>query len=218
MEAGDQPITVVLCDDHVVVRRGLRLLLEREAGFTVVAEAGSSEEAVRAVAAERPAILVLDLNIPGEPPLAAFPGVLEAGPDTQVVVLTMEQDPAFARRALDAGARGYVLKQAVDQELVAAIRAATAGETHVSPEVARRLAEEPAEEGRPGGLSEREAEVLRLIALGHTNPEIAEALGLSVRTVETHRAHIQQKLRLSSRTELVRWALDHDLIGSGPGT
>lgn len=201
-------ISVVLADDHVVVRRGLRLLLEREPGITVAGEAGSAGDALEVVAATDADVLVLDLNMPGEPPLAVIPQVERAG----VVVLTMEQDPAFARRALDGGARGYVLKRAVDEELVDAIRAVAAGETHVSGEVRAALAQPRGREGPPGGLSEREAEVLRLIALGHTNPEIGAQLAISVRTVETHRARIQQKLGVSSRPELVRYALDERLI------
>lgn len=207
MESG-AAISVVLADDHVVVRRGLRLLLEREPGITVAGEAGSAADALEAVAATGADVLVLDLNMPGEPPLAAIPQVERAA----VVVLTMEQDPAFARRALAGGARGYVLKRAVDEELVDAIRAVAAGATHVSGEVRAALAKPREREGPPGGLSEREAEVLRLIALGHTNPEIGDQLSISVRTVETHRARIQQKLGVSSRPELVRYALDERLI------
>jgi two-component system response regulator NreC len=216
----DMTLDIVLADDHVVVRRGLRMLLEREPDLRVVAEAGDAGETLEAVSSEQPAVLVLDLNMPGSQPLDALPDIIATSPETAVVVLTMEQDPAFAREALEAGARAYVLKQAVDEELVAAIRAAASGETHVSPQVKARLAATPGQTGPPGGLTDREAEVLRLIALGHTNPEIAEQLALSVRTVESHRSHIQQKLGASSRAELVRFALDHGIISgraaSGP--
>lgn len=209
----DRPIAIALADDHVVVRRGLRMLLEREPDLAVVAEAGDADEALRAVVAHRPAVLVLDLNMPGARPLDAVPRVREASPDTAIVVLTMEQDPAFAREALAAGAQGYVLKQAVDEELVEAIRAAAGGDVHVSREVKARLAATPDKPvGPPGGLTLREVEVLRLVALGHTNPEIADQLGLSIRTVESHRAHIQQKLGISKRAELVRYALDENLM------
>jgi two-component system response regulator NreC len=156
-------------------------------------------------------VLVLDLNMPGGSSLEAIPAIREESPGTQIVVLTMQQDPAFARQALAAGALGYVLKEAADEELVQAVRNAAAAEHYLTPRLGARIAAEPPS-GPPDDLSEREAEVLRLIALGHTNTEIAEQLYLSVRTVETHRAHIQQKLRLSSRAELVRYALDRGLL------
>jgi len=165
------------------------------------------------VLGHKPSVLVLDLNMPGGSSLEAIPALSETSPDTAVVVLTMQEDPAFAREALRAGARGYVLKQAAGTELVQAIRAAVGGGTWLNPELGARMAAAPTTpSGPPGDLTERELDVLRLIALGHTNNEIAEQLYLSVRTVETHRAHIQQKLGMSSRAELVRYALDHDLI------
>ena len=205
--------TIVLADDHVVVRHGLRLVLEGEADLHVVAEAGDVADAMRYVRAHRPSVLVLDLNMPGEPSLPAIPRFLEGSPDTAIVVLTMQDDPAFAREALRAGALGYVLKESADDELVEAVRAAGRGDTYLNPRLGARLAAEPPEPaGPPDDLSEREVEVLRLIALGHTNSEIAHQLFLSVRTVETHRSHIQQKLRVSSRAELVRYALQRGLI------
>jgi two-component system, NarL family, response regulator NreC len=204
---------IVIADDHAVVRRGLRMLLDAEEGFEVVAEAGDVASALRYVRAHRPNVLVLDLNMPGDPTLPAIPSFMEAVPETRVVVLTMQSDPAFAREALRAGALGYVLKEAADSELVQAVRLAAEGRTYLNPELGARLAAAPPEPaGPPDDLTEREVEVLRLIALGHTNQEIAEQLYLSVRTVESHRAHIQQKLGLSTRAELVRYALDHDLI------
>ncbi|HET9706723.1 MAG TPA: response regulator transcription factor, partial [Gemmatimonadales bacterium] len=175
-------------------------------------EAGDAEVALAAVAAEGADVLVLDLNMPGRPPLEALAEVGESSPGVGVVVLTMERDPEFARRAFELGARGYVLKEAVEEELVEAIRAVAAGETHASPAVEAALARPAPPDGPPGGLTEREAEVLRLITLGNTNPEIAAELSLSVRTVETHRKHIQQKLGLTARSELVRYALRHELI------
>ena len=205
----DAPISVVLADDHAVVRTGLRLLLTQD-GMEVVAEAGDVESALRYVLGHKPDILVLDLNMPGEPSLPAIPRFLEASPDTRIVVLTMQQEPQFAREALGAGATAYVLKEAADDELVQAIHAAREGRTYVNPSLGARLATAPT--GPPGGLSEREVDILRLIALGHTNGEIAEQLYLSVRTVETHRAHIQQKLGRSTRAELVRYALDNNLV------
>jgi two-component system response regulator NreC len=211
----DQPLRVVLADDHAVVRSGLKLLLA-QAGMEVVAEAGDVESALRYVLGHKPDVLVLDLNMPGEPSLPAIPRFLEISPNTHVVVLTMQQEPEFAREALRGGATGYVLKEAADAELVQAIEAARDGRTYVNPSLGARLAAEPPKPtGPPDGLSDREAEILRLIALGHTNAEIAKQLYLSVRTVETHRAHIQQKTRRTSRAELVRYALDHGLVETG---
>ncbi|MGZ4200650.1 MAG: response regulator transcription factor [Thermoleophilaceae bacterium] len=208
-------ITIVIADDHAIVRSGLRMLLEAEEDLAVVAEAGDVPSALRYVRAHRPAVLILDLNMPGEPSLPAIETVRESSPDTKVVVLTMQNDPAFAREALRGGALGYVLKEAADSELVEAVRLAAQGRTYLHPELGARLAAEPpAPTGPPDDLTEREVEVLRLIALGHTNNEIAGQLYLSVRTVESHRAHIQQKLRLSTRAELVRYALDKGLIES----
>jgi two-component system response regulator NreC len=210
----DATIRIVLADDHAVVRKGLRLLLDSEQDFHVVAEAGDLESAQRYVRGHHPAVLVLDLNMPGGSSLEAIPVIREQAPDTQIVVLTMQPEPVFARRALGAGAIGYVLKEAADDELVEAVRRAAAGESYLNPRLGARLAAEPPP-GPPDDLSEREVDVLRLIALGHTNAEIGERLYLSVRTVETHRAHIQQKLGLSSRAELVGYALRRGLISEG---
>jgi two-component system response regulator NreC len=214
MASDSEPITIVLADDHAVVRSGLRMVLERENDFTVVSEAGDAEAALRTVLGHKPTVLVLDLNMPGElSSLDAIPRVREVSPTTHVVVLTMQEDPEFARQALRAGAAGYVLKEAADSELVEAVRRAAAGETYLNPRLGAALAAAPtAPSGNPDDLTEREVEVLRLIALGHTNAEIASQLFLSVRTVESHRAHIQQKLRLSTRAELVRYALEHGLL------
>jgi two-component system, NarL family, response regulator NreC len=206
-------VKIVLADDHVVVRRGLRLLLDGENGFDVVAEAGTVDDALRYVRAHRPAVLVLDLNMPGRPSLPAIPEVAEASPTTSVVVLTMQKDPQYAREALRNGARAFVLKEAADDDLVSAIHAAAEGRTYLDPELGALLAAEPpTPPGPPDGLTEREVQILRLIALGHTNPEIAEQLFLSLRTVETHRAHVQHKTRRQTRAELVRYALDHGLL------
>ena len=206
-------IRIVLADDHSVVRSGLRMLLDSEGDFEVVAEAGDLESARRYVRGHNPGVLVLDLNMPGGSSLEAIPILREESPDTQIVVLTMQQEPAFAREALGAGALGYVLKEAADDELVEAVRRAAAGESYLNPKLGARIASEPPP-GPPDDLSEREVDVLRLIALGHTNTEIAEQLFLSVRTVETHRSHIQQKLRLSTRAELVDYALKRKLINT----
>ena len=214
-DRGARSIRLLIADDHAVVRSGLRMLLDAEDDLEVVAEAGDVGEARRFVLGHKPDVLVLDLNMPGDPSLPAIPGLREEHPDTQIVVLTMQNDPAFAREALRAGALGYVLQEAADAELVQAVRQAAQGRTYLNPELGARVAAAPPEDsGPPDDLTEREVEVLRLIALGHTNAEIGKQLFLSVRTVESHRAHIQQKLRRTTRAELVRYALDNGLVES----
>jgi two-component system response regulator NreC len=205
------PIGIVIADDHAVVRRGLKQLLGAEPDLEVLAEAGDIDDARRYVRGHHPQVLVLDLNLPGGSSLKHIPAIRAEYPDTQIVVLTMQNEPAYAREALGAGALGYVLKEAAENELVEAVRRAAVGDTYLNPRLGARVAAEPPP-GPPDGLSEREVDVLRMISLGYTNAEIAQQLFLSVRTVETHRAHIQQKLRLASRAELVRYALDHKLI------
>jgi len=151
--------------------------------------------------------------MPGESSLRAIPRMRETSPDTQIVVLTMHNDAAFAREALRAGAAGYVLKEAADTELISAVRLAAQDRTYLTPQLGARLAaKSPAATGPPDDLTAREVEVLRLIALGHTNSEIASTLHLSVRTIESHRAHIQHKTRLTNRADLVAYARDHDLL------
>ncbi len=206
-------ITVVLADDHAVVRKGLRLLVDAEAGMRVLAEAGTVPDALRMALAHRPTVLVLDLNMPGGSGLEAIPLVLEQASETAIVVLTMQDDPSYARHALQAGALGFVLKEAADGELLGAIRLAAGGETYLNPRLGARLAAQPPlPSGPPDDLSPREVEVLKLIAIGFTNSEIADRLFLSVRTVESHRAHIQQKTGRTSRAELVRYAFEHDFV------
>ena len=193
----------------------MRRLFEGEGDFEVVAEASDVQSARRCVRGHHPGVLVLDLSMPGGSSLEAIPLIREESPDTQIVVLTMEQEPAFARHAIGAGALGYVLKQATEDELVEAVRRAAVGESYLTPRLGARVAMEPA--GPPDDLSNREVDVLRLIALGNSNAEIARQLYLSVRTIETHRSHVQQKLRLSTRPELVGYALERRLISAGPG-
>jgi two-component system response regulator NreC len=207
-------IRIVLADDHAVVRSALSLLLEAEQDLEVIAETGDLESTMRAVSDERPDVLVLDLNMPGGRTVGAVPDMLAASPGTGVVMLTMETDPVYAREAIQNGVLGYVLKEAVDEELVSAVRLAAAGKTYLQPELGAKLAADTGDS--PDGLSDRELDVLRLIALGHTNTEIAAQLYLSVRTVESHRAHLQQKLRVNKRSELVRYALDRGLLDSAP--
>ena len=211
---GQRRTKIVIADDHAVVRSGLRMLLEAEPDLEVVAEAGDVETTLRYVRAHRPRVLVLDLQMPDGSSLPRIPEIRQSTPETEIVVLTMQSDPAFAREALRAGATGYVLKEAANDELVTAVRLALEGRTYLHPELGAKLAAEPpSPSGPPDDLTEREVEVLRLIALGHTNAEIASQLYLSVRTVESHRAHIQQKLRLATRAELVRYALEHEMLG-----
>ena len=204
-----ETITIILADDHEIVRDGLRRIVEAEGDMEVVAEAGDAETARRRTSGLKPGVLVLDLNMPGEPSLASIPSILEGSPGTTVVVLTMQDDPAFAREAFRLGAKAFVVKHAAGAELVDAIRAAARGDTYVNPVLGARLAAEP--EGPPGGLTPREIDVLRLVAAGHTNPEIADKLVISIRTVETHRAAIHRKLNTASRAEVVAFARDHGL-------
>jgi two-component system response regulator NreC len=206
-EVAGEVITVLLADDHAILRSGLRLLLEAEEGLSVVAEAGDVRTVMRKVRGHRPRVLILDLNLPGTSGLSAIPSILEASPETRIVVLTMQNDPVFAREALSAGALGYVLKEAADTEVVAAVRSAAADQMYVNPGFGVRLATEgagPIE--APAALSARETEVLGMIADGYTNAEIADRLSLSIRTVESHRAHIHRKTGRTTRAELVALA------------
>ncbi len=203
-------IRLVLADDHAVVRSALRMLLDAEQDMEVLAEAGDVDSVVRDVREHHPDVLVLDLNMPGGPSLKAIPQIAAASPATGIVVLTMQAEPAFARQAMQAGVEGYILKEAADSELVKAVRLAAQRKTYLQPELGARLVAE--REGDPNALSGREIEILRLIALGHTNGAIADRLFLSVRTVETHRANIQEKMRFAKRSDLVRYALRRGLL------
>ena len=205
-------VSIVIADDHAVVRSGLRMLLDAEPGFSVVADAGTVHEAREAVEQHHPTVLILDLHMPGDTSLSAMPALRRTAPDTAIVVLTMQEDPAFARGAMAAGASGYVLKEAADTELVTAIRTVAEGGTYLQPDVGAKLAAAAPGDAQP--LTPRETEVLRLVALGHTNSEIADSLYLSIRTVETHRSNIQSKLKLSRRADLVDYALRRRLIAS----
>ena len=207
-------ISIVLADDHGMVRSALRALLEAYEDLDVVADVGDAAAALDSSIEHQPAVLVLDLNMPGNlTALDAIPEVRAASPGTGIVVLTMQQDPAFARRALRLGAMAYVLKEAADAELVDAVRRAAAGEVYVASQLPA-IAPVARFAARRDNLTSRELEVLRMIAMGHTNREIATRLVLSVRTVESHRAHIQAKLGRSSCAELTRYALDHHLLAA----
>jgi two-component system response regulator NreC len=208
---------VLIVDDHAVVRSGLRLLLDAEDDLEVVAEAGTAREAVFEARTAKPDIILLDVVMPDQSGLEAIPTLLHEHPDTKILVLSMQDDPRYVREAFGAGASGYVLKEAADAEVVAAIREVAGGGRYVHPALGARLVEAATAEAKRAEedpLSDREREVLRLLALGHTNQEISTQLYISVRTAETHRAHIMQKLRLSSRAELVRYALEQGLMES----
>jgi two-component system, NarL family, response regulator NreC len=208
-------ITVVIVDDHAIVRSGLRLLIEREGGMTVLDEAADANEAIFRVLEHKPDVVLIDVTMPGDSGIDAIPRLLEASPESKVLVLSMHDDPRYVRDAFAAGATGYVLKEAADAELVAAIRQIAGGGSYVNPALGARVVTSEAKEHAEAladPLSEREHQVLRLLALGHTNQEIAAALFISVRTAETHRAHIMQKLGLASRAELVRYALARQIL------
>jgi two-component system, NarL family, response regulator NreC len=208
-------ISVVLVDDHAVVRSGLRLLLDAQDDLEVVGEAGNAKDAIFRARAMKPDVILLDVVMPGESGIEVLPKLLTESPDSKVLVLSMQDDPSYVREAFGAGASGYVLKEAADEEVVSAVREIAAGGRYVHPTLGARLVAAEAQEraaAEADPLSEREREVLRLLALGHTNQEIAKQLYISVRTAESHRAHIMQKLRLSTRAELVRYALSHGLL------
>ena len=208
-------IRVVVVDDHAVVRSGLRRVLEAEDDIEVVAEAGSVRDAVFEARAHKPDVIVMDVVMPGESGIDGTPLVLHEAPEAKVLVLSMQDDPRYVREAFAAGASGYVLKEAADTDVVEAVREVAGGGRYLHPALGARLIDSEArrrEEEASDPLSEREREVLRLLALGHTNQEIAKMLYISVRTAESHRAHIMQKLRLATRAELVRYALAHGLL------
>jgi two-component system response regulator NreC len=214
-------IRVLLVDDHAILRAGLRRVLEAEDDIEVVAEAESAERAVFETISAKPDVAVLDVVMPGKSGIDVTPQLLELVPELKILVLSMQDDPRYVRAAFEAGASGYVLKEAADTEVVGAVRVVAAGERYVHPTLGARLVAAEVEERKRAEsdpLSDREREVLRLLALGHTNQEIAKMLYISVRTAETHRAHIMQKLGLSGRSELVRYALEHGLIEPGAPT
>ena len=208
-------IRVLIVDDHAVVRSGLHLLLDGQDDIEVVGEAGDMRNAVFEARALKPDVVLMDIVMPGPSGIEATPAVLKEAPDAKVLVLSMQDDPSYVREAFAAGASGYVLKEAADAEVVGAVREVASGGRYVHPALGARLVAAEAKEradAEADPLSEREREILRLLALGHTNQEIAAMLYLSVRTVETHRAHIMQKLRLETRAELVRHAIDRGLL------
>ncbi|MBA3716830.1 MAG: response regulator transcription factor [Actinobacteria bacterium] len=208
-------IRVLVVDDHAVVRSGLRLLLDAEDDIEAVGEAGNMQDAVLRARSLKPDVVLMDVVMPGASGIEATPAVLKEAPEAKVLVLSMQDDPSYVREAFAAGASGYVLKEAADEEVVGAVREVAAGGMYVHPTLGARMVAADAEErsrAEADPLTEREREVLRLLARGHTNQEIAKSLFLSVRTVETHRAHVMQKLRLSTRAELVRYAMKQGLL------
>ena len=208
-------IRVLIVDDHAVLRSGLHLLLDAQSGIEVVGEAGDVKEAVFEARDKKPDVVLMDVVMPGQTGIEGVPLVLKEAPEAKVLVLSMQDDPRYVHEAFAAGAAGYILKEAVDAEVVGAIQRVAAGDHYVHPALgARLIAAEAQEKAREEAdpLSDREREVMRLLALGHTNQEIAKMLYISVRTAETHRAHIMQKLRLSTRAQLVRYAIDQGLL------
>ncbi|HEU6443794.1 MAG TPA: response regulator transcription factor [Gaiellaceae bacterium] len=213
-------IRVLIADDHEVVRAGLRLLLDAEEDIETVAEAGDGERAVFEAIASRPDVVVVDLHMPGGAGLDAISKIVELAAGTRVLVLSMHDDRRYVRAAFEAGATGYIIKEAAPRELVQAVREVAGGGRYLHPELGVRLLAAEADEASRAAanvLSEREREVLRLLALGHTNKEISTILFISVRTAETHRAHIMQKLDFSNRADLIQYALAMKLIDAdGP--
>ena len=208
-------IKVLIVDDHAVVRAGLRLLLEAQDDIDVVGEAANAREAVFEARASKPDVVLMDVVMPGDSGIDVTPRLLHEEPDAKVLILSMQDDPSYVRQAFEAGAAGYVLKEAADAEVVAAVREVAQGRNYVNPALGARLVaaeSEARKRAEEDPLSDREREVLRLLALGHTNQEIAKMLYISVRTAETHRAHIMQKLGFRSRADLVRHALAQGLL------
>jgi DNA-binding NarL/FixJ family response regulator len=208
-------IRVLIVDDHAVVRSGLRHVLDAEDGIEVVGEAGDAQHAVFETRAKKPDVVLMDVMMPGKSGIETIPDVLKDAPEAKVLVLSMQDDPRYVREAFAAGAAGYILKESADTDVVAAVREVAAGGNYVQPSLGARMVAADAQERKRAEadpLSDRERDVLRLLALGHTNQEISDQLYISVRTAETHRAHIMQKLRLTTRAQLVRHALGQGLL------
>lgn len=217
----EKKIRIVIADDHAVLRSGLRMLLGAQADMEVVGEAGDGAEAVREALAKRPDVVLMDVAMSGENGLEATRRIKQQAPATKVLMLSMYDDESYLRRALEAGASGYALKRAADTELLSAIRAVARDEVYLHPALTRVLVadllqRDPAAPPQPRPeaprLTEREVEVLRLVALGHTNQEIADTLYLSVKTVESYKGRLMEKLGLRGRAALVRYAVEAGLL------
>ncbi len=211
----EQRIRVLLADDHAVMRSGLRLLIDNQPDMHVIGEAGDGLQAIDQAAALQPDVILLDLTMPRLDGLASLKQIRERASHSRVLILTMHADEHYLREALSRGAAGYVVKQAADQEVLSAIRAVMRGEVYIHPSLTKALLGNLIDQTRisvPTGsgltLSERETEVIKAVARGHTNQEIAEKLALSVKTVETYRTRAMEKLGLSSRAALVRYAME----------
>ena len=210
--------SILIADDHAIVRTGLRALLRSEAGLQLIGEATGGYEAIELVGKTRPDILILDLSMPDLDGIAVTRQLKPEYPDLRILILTVHEDEAMLREAIRAGASGYIVKHAAEAELIAAIKAIRRGDLYVDPAMLRVLlvespkprTEQPAS---PDPLTPRETDVLKLIVQGYTNRQVGEELGISVRTVEGHRANLLEKLGLRTRVELVRYARDHGLIG-----
>jgi DNA-binding NarL/FixJ family response regulator len=205
-------VRILIADDHNIVRSGLKLLLDRQPDMTVIAEAEDGVDALEQVLAERPDLVILDVAMPRMTGLQATHEIKKQSPDTQVLILSMHDDERYLFEALRAGAAGYVLKRAADQDLVDAVRAAARGEPFLNADAQQALIREFLERGEQPELTPREQEVVKLIAEAHTNKEIAEILHLSEKTVETHRGNVLQKLGMRDRVELVRYAIRQGLV------
>lgn len=212
-------IRVFIADDHAVLRAGLRMLIDAQPDMQVVGEAEDGEEAVRRVVSLRPEVALVDVSMPRLDGLEVVRRLQESAPQVRVLILSMYDDEGYLRRALEHGAAGYILKKAADTELMAAVRAVARGENYVYPSLTHLLVNRylgRQEEGQPGpspaGLSDRELEVLKLLAAGYTSQQVGDQLALSVKTVETYKARVLEKLGLQSRVELVRYALRHGLL------
>lgn len=212
-------IKVVVADDHAIVREGVRMILGQEQDIEVVGEAGDGQQAIDLVEALGPQVVIMDISMPGVGGIEATQRLKTSHPQVQVLALTMHEDETYVFQLLRAGAAGYVLKRAAAQDLVQAVRAAARGEAFLYPSVARKVVEDylrrvetGEERERYDGLTAREKEILTLIAQGLSNQQIAEKLYISIKTVQTHRAHILEKLGLHDRTELVRYAIRKGLI------
>lgn len=212
------PIRILLADDHAVLRAGLRALLETDEEFHVVAEAGDGDQTLRLVAKLEPDVVLFDLEMPGPGGIETTRRIVESAPKSRVLVLTAYEEDALVREAMAAGASGFIVKRAVESELLNAIRAVHRGQVYVHPFVLGALLKPPPPKVAPpkvrdhDGLTSREVEVLRFIAKGYTNRQVADALKLSIRTVESHRANLMGKLGMETRVQLVNYATEHKLL------